>query len=74
VCKPRSLILKRNDYIIDVPDSALIQKRNMTDYVHFKKIADELLNFIYENKDIPRIIGIDGTYIPLSIELINGSE
>lgn len=55
--------------IIDVSDTALKNKRNMISYIHFKHISDTLINFIYNNDDSPRIIGVDGTYIPLSIKL-----
>src|ERR1700678_3058179 len=55
--------------IIDVSDCALKKKRNLINYIYFKTISDEILNFIYKDNDSPRIIGVDGTYIPLSIEL-----
>ena len=55
--------------IIDVCDSSLIKKRNIISYTYFKNISDSLLNYIYKNNNKPRIIGVDGTYIPLSIEL-----
>ena len=53
-----------NNDIIDVSDTALKNKRNAIDYIHFKKISDALLNFVYQGgEDEPRIIGVDGTYI-----------
>jgi len=60
--------MSMND-IIDVSDTALKNKRNIFNYKQFKRIADTLLDFIYQNDESPRIVGVDGTYIPLSIEL-----
>jgi hypothetical protein len=57
--------------IIDVSDTALKKKRNSFDYSYFKQISDNMINFIYENDNNPRIIAVDGTYIPLSINLQN---
>jgi hypothetical protein len=57
------------DDIIDVHDQALQQKRDTVGYCPFKTICKELLNFVYKDNNTPRIIGVDGTYIPLSIEL-----
>lgn len=54
--------------IIDVSDTALKKRRNVFDYIYFKQITDTLLDFIYQD-DTPRIVGVDGTYAPLSIEL-----
>jgi hypothetical protein len=55
--------------IIDVSKVSLIKKRDSINFVYFKKICNEILNFIYKDHDKQRIIGVDGTYIPLSIEL-----
>ena len=55
--------------IFDVSDTALKKKRNSINFIHFKQISDSLIDFIYENNNEPRIIGVDGTYIPLSIDL-----
>ena len=57
------------DNIIDVSDCALIKRRKTISHIHFKKIRNGILNFIYKNNNTPRIIGVDGTYIPLSINL-----
>ena len=55
--------------IIDVSDTAIKNKRNAIDYIHFKKVSDTLLDFVYQENNNQRIIGVDGTYLPLSIEL-----
>lgn len=55
--------------IIDVSDTALKNKRNAICYIHFKKVSHTLLDFIYQENNNPRIIGVDGIYIPLSIKL-----
>jgi len=55
--------------IIDVSDTALKNKRNVYNYIYFKQISDTLVNFIYNDIDMPRIIAVDGTYIPLLIKL-----
>ena len=57
------------DNIIDVSDPALITKRDTVSFGYFKKISNEIRNFIYKNNDTPRILAVDGTSIPLSIEL-----
>ena len=53
--------------IIDVSDNSLKKKRNKICYTHFKQISDSLIKFIYEDDNERRIIGVDGTYIPISI-------
>ena len=55
--------------IIDVSDTILKNCRNKVSFAYFKRINDELLNFIYATINEPRIIGVDGTSIPLSIKL-----
>jgi len=55
--------------IIDVSDNSFIQMRHSINYIHFKQISDELVDFIYKNNNETRFIAVDGTYIPLSIEL-----
>jgi hypothetical protein len=55
--------------IVDISDTVLKKERNTIDYTYFKQVSDSLLDFIYEYVDEPRIIGVDGTYIPLSIKL-----
>ena len=55
--------------IFDVTDTALKKKRNNVNFVHLKQISDSLIDFIYENDNEPRIIGVDETYVPLSIDL-----
>jgi Transposase DDE domain len=57
------------DNIIDVSDVAFKNKRNTVGFIPFKNICKEMLNFVYNGNNTPRIIGVDGTYIPLSIEL-----
>ena len=52
--------------IIDVTDSSLKQKANSINFDYFQRINDNLVNFIYKNKNT-RIIAVDGTYIPLKI-------
>jgi hypothetical protein len=52
--------------IINVTDSALVHKRSSINSFHFKKINETLLKCIYKNNK-PKIIGIDETFIPLSI-------
>ena len=49
--------------IINVSDTALKNKRNMTGYIHFKKVSDTLLDFFFIYQHNPRIIGLDVTYI-----------
>lgn len=56
--------------IFDISDSSLIRKRNTIKFIHFKEISDRLIKYIYKD-ETPRIIAVDGTYIPLSIELKN---
>ena len=56
--------------ILDVSVSALIKKRDTISSKHFKLINECLLNKIYKYGNV-RILGVDGTYIPLSIELKN---
>lgn len=55
--------------IIDVTDTTLKLARDEVDFKHFKKINNMLLNFIYLSDNKQRIIGVDGTYIQLPIEL-----
>ena len=55
--------------IIDVSDTALKNKRDTYNYTYFKEICNALLDFIYNNNNDSRIIAVDGTYIPLSINL-----
>ena len=55
--------------IIDVSDTALKNMRNKIDYTYFKQISDTLIDYVYKDNNEKRIIGIDGTYTPLSIRL-----
>lgn len=55
--------------IIDVSYQALHTKRKNTNYSHFKDVSDCLIEYIYSENNEPRIIGVDGTKIPLSISL-----
>jgi hypothetical protein len=55
--------------IFDVTDSSLIKKRNSIHFSYFKQISDTLGDIFYKNDTSQRIFGVDGTYIPLSIEL-----
>ena len=53
--------------IIDVSDTSFKKRRDKISFTYFKQISDTLINFIYEDDTEKRIIGVDGTYIPLSI-------
>ena len=55
--------------IIDVSDDALKKKRKNTSFQYLKQISDSLIDFIYKDDNDPRVIGVDGTYISLSIKL-----
>src|SRR5437016_5249897 len=55
--------------IINVTDTALKNKRDTFNYIYFKQISDTILNYTYEDDETSRLIGIDSTYVPLSIEL-----
>ena len=56
--------------IIDVSNTALKNKRDTYSYIYFKQICNTLLDFIYnDNNNTSRIIAVDGTNIPLSINL-----
>jgi len=57
------------DNIVDVSDVAFKNKRNTVGYVPFKNICKGMLDFIYKDHVTPRICGVDGTYVPLSLEL-----
>jgi hypothetical protein len=56
-------------HILNVSDKAIIKKRNSIDHSNFKNIHDELLNYAYRNNNEPRLLGVDGTYLPVSIHL-----
>src|SRR5579883_1775380 len=58
----------RYNNILTVTNSALAKKRNSIEISHFKLINDNLLKYIYSSGE-KRIIGVDGTHIPLSIKL-----
>jgi hypothetical protein len=55
--------------IFDVTDSSLIQKRNSVNFSYFKQISNSLGDFFIKNNTSPRIFAVDGSYIPLSIDL-----
>ena len=55
--------------ITNVTDKAYLIKRNSIDPIYFEKINDYLLEHLYKNNGTPRILGIDGTYLPVSINL-----
>jgi hypothetical protein len=59
------------DVVADVKDSSFGRKRDTIGYAPFKQICQGLLDYIYKNNNTPRIIAVDGTYIPLSIKLKN---
>jgi hypothetical protein len=56
--------------IIDISDNSFIQMRHSINYIHFKQISDELVDFIYKNNNETRFIAVDGTYSPCKKKLV----
>jgi hypothetical protein len=55
--------------LLNVSDQAIIKKRNSINPNYFKKINNKLLNYAYINSNEPRLLAVDGTYLPVSVNL-----